>query len=100
MFCTPITKYPHNIIPPLYNILLLKIPGTSQNTHGYYIIFKLGILYHTRGILACGTVLVIIINRNKMKKTHLSVTQMELSDRYILKTKRVKKERKKEIIKS
>ena len=40
-----LTKYPHDIIPPLYNILPPNILGISQNTHGYYIIFKLGILY-------------------------------------------------------
>lgn len=44
----PFTKYPHDIIPPLYNILPSIIPVISQSTHGYYIIFKSGILYYTR----------------------------------------------------
>ena len=48
---SPITKYPHDIISPLYNILLPKILSISQSTHGYYIIYKYGILYYTQGIL-------------------------------------------------
>ena len=49
---TPITKYFYNIIPSFYNILLSKISIILQSIHGYYIIFKLGILFYIQGILS------------------------------------------------